>query len=401
VNHDIKIISWGRKAMEKTPLVKKYIAVGIILLFVGMAYAPAMAQTNEKQSASRGTWLYVGGSGPGNYSKIQNAINDSQDGDTVFVYDDSSPYYESLIINTSITLMGENRNTTIIDGNNVTSSKIIDVMAPGFTLTELCIQHCYNYLALGAVFIGNDEDEEPCSITHNVFRNISNVAIYLKATHALVSNNTFLNNTIGVVLLYGGYHTVENNVFINNGIGIYIQECHWNTIRGNTIVNFTAMEIFFSHYNVVSENILNGNKESGINSGGSCKNTYSRNVISNYEYGLNLQISQQNTITENNFINNSDQASSIHIPLYSLILWIDYKQRFVRNASIFSFIGRNQWEANYWSDWNSSSPRPIDRVFYFSSLIFLSRITGKSYPIHLSQYDWHPAQEPYDIPGMS
>ena len=80
---------------------RKCLAVGIILLFVGTCIIPAIAQESEKpsQSTSRGNWLYVGGSGPGNYSKIQDAINASSNGDTVFVYDDSSPYLENLIIN--------------------------------------------------------------------------------------------------------------------------------------------------------------------------------------------------------------------------------------------------------------------------------------------------------------
>ncbi|MBN1859889.1 MAG: hypothetical protein JW840_00350, partial [Candidatus Thermoplasmatota archaeon] len=80
---------------------------------------------------------------------------------------------------------------------------------------------------------------------------------------------------------------------------------------------------------------------------------------------------------------------------------IYFKRNYARNASVFSLLGRNQWEANYWSDWVTSSPRPIERVFYFWSLNFLTRITKKPYPIYLSQYDWHPAQEPYDIPGVS
>ena len=44
------------------------------------------------QSSSRGNWLYVGGSGPGNYTRIQDAINASSDGDTVFVL--NRIYYE-------------------------------------------------------------------------------------------------------------------------------------------------------------------------------------------------------------------------------------------------------------------------------------------------------------------
>ena len=33
-----------------------------------------------------GKTLYVGGSGPGNYTKIQDAINNAIDGDTIYVY---------------------------------------------------------------------------------------------------------------------------------------------------------------------------------------------------------------------------------------------------------------------------------------------------------------------------
>jgi hypothetical protein len=45
-------------------MIRKWLAVGIILLFVGTSIIPANAQNTEKET-SRG-WLYVGGSGPGN-----------------------------------------------------------------------------------------------------------------------------------------------------------------------------------------------------------------------------------------------------------------------------------------------------------------------------------------------
>ena len=59
----------------------------------------------------------MGGSGPNNYTKIQDAIDNASDGDTVFVYDGT--YYENIIINKSINLTGENKDTTIIDGNGM------------------------------------------------------------------------------------------------------------------------------------------------------------------------------------------------------------------------------------------------------------------------------------------
>ena len=41
--------------------------------------------------------LYVGGSGPDNYTKIQDALDDANPGDTVFVY--NGKYLENIKIN--------------------------------------------------------------------------------------------------------------------------------------------------------------------------------------------------------------------------------------------------------------------------------------------------------------
>ena len=86
-----------------------------------------------------GNTLYVGGSGPNNYTTIQSAINDSADGYTVFVYDDSSPYYENIIINNSIQLLAESKETTVINGNDsgdVITITVDYVIISGFTIED-------------------------------------------------------------------------------------------------------------------------------------------------------------------------------------------------------------------------------------------------------------------------
>ncbi|MBE3136035.1 MAG: hypothetical protein IMZ43_01355 [Thermoplasmata archaeon] len=74
--------------MKKYPLIGKGLTVSVILLFVGTCIIPSNAHDTEKpsQSTSRGNWLYVGGSGPGNYSTIQDAIDNASDSDTVYIY---------------------------------------------------------------------------------------------------------------------------------------------------------------------------------------------------------------------------------------------------------------------------------------------------------------------------
>jgi hypothetical protein len=112
--------------MKKKFILWKCLAIGIILLFLSVTIAPAIAQNTEKSlPTSRGNWLYIGGTGPGNYSRIQEAIDNASTGDTVFVYDDSSPYLENILIDKSISVVGEDCNSTVIIGNSSTDIMII------------------------------------------------------------------------------------------------------------------------------------------------------------------------------------------------------------------------------------------------------------------------------------
>jgi len=120
---------------------RKIITLGIMLLFLGMTISSSTGYNLEKQSTIAildGNTLYVGGNGTGNYTSIQGAIDNASDGDTVFVYNDSSPYLEKIQIDKSIHLIGEHRDNTVIDGgeNNfrTISISVDSVDVQGFTI---------------------------------------------------------------------------------------------------------------------------------------------------------------------------------------------------------------------------------------------------------------------------
>ena len=128
-------------------LFKKILIIGILFLFLGTCITPTIATDNIKKSynpISSGNTLYVGGSGEGNYTNIQDAIDNASDGDTVFVYDESSPYNERLKIKKSINLIGENRETTIIDGGG-TNSSVVQVLIDWVNISGFTIQNSGDY----------------------------------------------------------------------------------------------------------------------------------------------------------------------------------------------------------------------------------------------------------------
>lgn len=73
----------------------KWFALFISLLLV----FPSLAQNEIKTSSNITNVLYVGGSGKGNYTSIQDAINDAKDGYIIYVY--PGYYNENIVINKS------------------------------------------------------------------------------------------------------------------------------------------------------------------------------------------------------------------------------------------------------------------------------------------------------------
>jgi len=158
--------------------------------------------------SSDGITLYVGGSGPGNYSTIQDAIDDANNGDTVFVFNDSSPYYEHLLINKSIALIGENCDDTIIYGSNVyVSVKIIvdHVIVSGFTIKKG---------RYGIVIEANN-----CCVAHNYIKDNQRSGIHLSNSYFNdIENNNIegSNDEYGIYLSYSWENYIIANNFITN-----------------------------------------------------------------------------------------------------------------------------------------------------------------------------------------
>ncbi|MCW3984911.1 MAG: right-handed parallel beta-helix repeat-containing protein [Candidatus Bathyarchaeota archaeon] len=70
------------------------------------------------------------------YSSIQEAINSADGGDTIYV--SSGTYYENVVVNKSVSLIGEDKNTTIIDGDQ--TGTVVRVTEDNVTIKGFTIQ---------------------------------------------------------------------------------------------------------------------------------------------------------------------------------------------------------------------------------------------------------------------
>jgi nitrous oxidase accessory protein NosD len=375
-NDVIKLKKRGGKGMNKYPLIGKWLAVGIILLFIGTSIIPAVAQDNEKLlPTSRGNWLYVGGSGPGNYTKIQDAIDNASEGDTVFVYDDSSPYREILVIDQSITIVGENRNSTIIDGSGQRNPVVVLVIAEHVTIQ--------NFLVI-------DSDPSIGVMVYADNTTISNLWVEDIQTGMIIKGR----NTTSIVkncLLRG-------NVIEGSNIGLYTDHA-WNvTISNNLLRKFDAALVLFSSFHCTVSSNLISDSHLGLSSSLGAKNMFTRNTITSCDEGLLLEASNDEII-DNNFLNVTKPAYFYRYPWLSFMIKsearlfpeYEFNRIFVREYWTF---GSSFWKGNYWNE-PRTQPYPIPgwRGDFFIKLAYF-----RQFPPTRLAFDFHPVQHPYDIP---
>ncbi|MDH5690300.1 MAG: rhodanese-like domain-containing protein [Candidatus Bathyarchaeota archaeon] len=143
------------------------------------------------------------------YSSIQQAISNASDGDTIFV--SSGVYYEHLTVNKSLALVGENRNSTIVDGGSegtvihVNSTSNVSVM--DFTLQNSGCG-CKGY---GGVHV---QDSHDVNVTDNLIRdNGFGIKLDYSSYKTIIARNNITNNTEGITV-----RTSSDNMFYHNNL---------------------------------------------------------------------------------------------------------------------------------------------------------------------------------------
>ncbi|UCE73179.1 MAG: right-handed parallel beta-helix repeat-containing protein, partial [Methanomassiliicoccales archaeon] len=242
----------------------------------------------------KGTTIYV----PTDYSTIQEAIDAANDGDTVFVNSKGGhfgSYRENLIISKSIELIGEDRETTRIEGDAYRwyGNPIIRIFADDVTISDF------------SLFLGGD-------------------GIVTEGCNTNISDNKFFWNLFSGITLWSSNNIVTDNIITGGINGILIGGSRGNQITNN-IMEGSGISLWGSHLedwttnNIDTSNTANGkpiyywkNRNGGTIPGGAgqvilanCTNVRVENQdLSDATIGVKLGFSSNNYILNNDVSTN-------------------------------------------------------------------------------------------------
>jgi len=282
------------------------------------------------------------------YVTIQKAINapETSDGDAIEVK--AGTYYENVVVDKSLTLIGEGPSTTIIDGSGM--GDVVTVQANNVHIGQLMIQNGQygirvdsNNTVVSSNTVSNNgyygiflENCKNTSVIDNTVTNSDSVAVYLiYCNNVSVSGNTVANNTGSGIFVYRSINAiVSSNMVSNNkdfisGIGITINNnmpglgVGNSTVVGNMVVdNYDGIRVHTSRDNVIRSNTVLNNSNYGIYLHSSRYNNITENWVSNNKWGILLSSSMNNTVYHNNIIDNIYQAHASESP-FLLNKWDD------------------------------------------------------------------------------
>jgi len=348
-------------------MLRKGLAVIVILLFVGMSVVPSTGIISKQSSKPIlfGVTFYVGGTGPNNYTKIQDAIDNASNRDIVFVY--NGTYYENVVVNKILDIIGEDRNFTIIDGNG--SGDVVYVTGYLVSITGFTIQNSGDNTQSGipdaGIYINSYGSE---IIGNNIWNNRGGVFVYYSSTNNLISDNIIINNKGDGIYLYhaSGGTTISDNIISNNNQqgayqrgGIWMDQSNNNVISGNIISNNSGWANILMANSCDNNNISGNfirNHSKGMYIYPSCNdNIISNNWIKNNYDGIYIKLlNVDNLITNNLFL---DNYYGIRFDAYSSIDNNIYHNNFINNEINAKDPYNNNWNdsypsgGNYWDDY--------------------------------------------------
>ncbi len=286
----------------------KILGISIIILISFLSTSGCMEDGNSSDNKKPNT-VYVDITGGADFTSIQDAIKNVDDGDIIYVR--AGTYYEIINIDKTVNLIGENKEKTIILYN----SSIAGNLKSAITISaDNCVIKGFKI----------DCGEQ----------NINNKGIKITSSDNLITDN---------IIIYG-----DDGINIDDG-------SNNNKITLNDLsYSHKGIYAYYSDYNNISKNNLSNSSDFSVYLYGSYNNTIFGNNFSNNSICIRITGSDDNSVI-GNIIKNSDGGVYLCCESKNNIIFYN---TFMQNKNYHATVGKtliNQWDnesvGNYWDDY--------------------------------------------------
>ena len=352
----------------------------LILSMIFMAFSfflPVVNSTSNELYVNVDYSGHSSGSAEKPYSSIQEALNNAEEGDTIYIF--GGLYQEDLEINKKVKLWGSiNDEETIIDTRS-DRRYLIEITVDEVTIEDITFSDEDSSMdsPIGALIAIKSDNNR---IVGNKFNNTCGYGIYIDPSSSdnLVSNN-IINYTKRGIYIDSSYTNdiADNQIHNSTEYGIYMKSSGGNNrLYANTIYNCPrGISVEFSDNANITYNEVVGSEDYAIHVSRCNDGFLTSNLLKNCE-GDGIYLSSEDFHIENNTITNNVRgitlagsgnviknntfqnlsASGIYIsPGYNNNIF--YLNKFKDNGMSAKDLGDNQWyclsSGNYWSDYEN------------------------------------------------
>lgn len=273
--------------MGKEKKLGRVIRLFVILFFLFSLFPVVFFSSNNFVSATN---IIVDDGGSGDYTSIQDAINASSDGDTIYVW--AGTYNENLTVNKSVSIIGNSSsNTLIISPHNSINENLINITSNWVNISNLHIDGNSSNTGVGIYSNNNHINISSCNFTeffyeailmeydnnisvfNNLFYGNNEDAIYFESCDdSFIYNNYFLDYGNGFYFYLGGDSYIFNNTMVDCDTFIDIEEFNKISVYNNSLFDNVGGDSCQGLYLFMVENLT----------------IYSNRIIGCEDYGIYL-----------------------------------------------------------------------------------------------------------------
>jgi hypothetical protein len=217
------------------------VKIAVLFTIITLISITVNSKTFEMNNKSifefTGNTIYVDDDGGQDFQNITDAINNASEGDIIYIY--NGIYNETIVIDETIKIEGEDKTKTIING--LYNEKVVHIKADNVVFTDITVKNAGGFKNNACIYVDSDNST------------VANCIIYRARTGLILNGRNNLNivgclfhtNGEGIWAVNSYNILIRNTELCHNGIGANLYKSR-NIVVENSYAHENAIPLLFN-----------------------------------------------------------------------------------------------------------------------------------------------------------